>query len=238
MIRAVFLDFYGTLAGWQPAGAQIQQEAAAAEGLTVDAAAIDMAYPTANAFMDSENAIRRIAARTEAERGEFFARYEQLLLATAGHDVSREYADRVWRRVRDTPKRLGLYPDSLPAVQALAADGRTVGVISNMGTELHQMIEELGLAAHVSVTVSSGEVGVSKPHPAVFQAALDRAGVAADEALHVGDGYESDAMGARNAGIHPLLLIREAGIHAPADCPTVRSLTEVLPYVTENLDDS
>jgi putative hydrolase of the HAD superfamily len=203
----------------------------------MDAAAIDMAYPTANAFMDSENAIRRIAARTETERGEFFARYEQLLLATAGHDVSLEDADHIWRRVRDAPKRLGLYPDALPAVQALAADGRAVGVISNMGTELHQMVEELGLADHVSVTVSSDEVGVSKPHPAVFQTALDRAGVAAGEALHVGDGYESDVVGARNAGIHPLLLIRKAGLQAPADCPTVRSLTEVLPYVSESLDD-
>jgi FMN phosphatase YigB (HAD superfamily) len=52
MIQAVFFDFYGTLAGWEPAAGDIQRRSAAAEGLDVDADAIEQAYPRANALLD------------------------------------------------------------------------------------------------------------------------------------------------------------------------------------------
>ena len=229
MIRAVFLDFYGTLAGWQPDAARIQQQAAVLEGLAVDAGAIDRAYPVANAFMDGENAKARLAARTPDERDDFFANYERLLLSTAGHEVPLETAGRIWRRVRDTPKGLGLYADSTPALQAIKNTGLMTGVISNMGAELGRLIAELGIDDLVDAVVSSGETGVAKPHAAIFEAALAKLGVAAGDAVHVGDGYESDVIGARNAGLHALLLARDGG--APADCPSVTTLTDVLAYV-------
>jgi putative hydrolase of the HAD superfamily len=51
-------------------------------------------------------------------------------------------------------------------------------------------------------------VGVAKPDRRLFEAALELAGVSAAEALHVGDSYEEDVVGARAAGIEPVLLRR------------------------------
>ena len=91
----------------------------------------------------------------------------------------------------------------------------------------------LGVDRFATVSVSSGEVGVAKPHPEVFRTALRKAGVEANEALHVGDGYESDVLGATHAGLHALFLLRDRGVRAPEGCATVRALTDVLGFVRE-----
>ena len=233
MIKAVFFDFYGTLAGWEPAAGEIQREAAAAEGLALDADAIERAYPTANALLDSENAVRRVGSRTAEERDAFFAEYERTLLTTAGYPASLTLAAAIWARVRSTPKGLALYPDALPALEALRDAGFVVGVISNMGKELPDNLAALGVDRFATVSVSSGEVGVAKPHPEVFRTALRKAGVEASEALHVGDGYESDVLGATRAGLQALFLLRDRGVRAPEGCATVRALTDVLGVLRE-----
>lgn len=232
MIRAVFLDFYGTLAGWQPAPEQIQRDACAAERISAEPAAVARAYPAANAYMDAENTKRPISGRPMAERDAFFAEYERRILVGAGVAVPLDVAARVWARVAATPKSLALYPDSLPAVQALHAAGLTLGIISNMGLELHRMAREMGLAPFVPVCVTSVESGASKPHAAIFQAALTAARVPPEHALHVGDGYEADVLGARAAGLHALFINRK-GTSTPADVPAVTSLAQVLPYLRQ-----
>ena len=73
---------------------------------------------------------------------------------------------------------------------------------------------------------SSAVVGHAKPAPAVFEAALEIAGVAPDEALHVGDSLDNDIEGARAAGIRAVLVDRSGGPR-PAGVETVRSLEEV-----------
>ncbi|MDA0797116.1 MAG: HAD-IA family hydrolase [Chloroflexi bacterium] len=233
MIRAVFFDFYGTLAGWEPAAGDIQRKSAAAEGLDVDADAIERAYPTANALLDRENAVQRLASRTPEQREAFLAEYEQTLLATAGYDVSLETARAIWLRVRSAPKELALYPDARSTLEELRTAGFILGVISNMGTDLPDYLDHMGIAGLIKASVSSGEVGVAKPHPAVFEAALRKVDVVAREALHVGDGYESDVLGAAAAGLGALYLQRDADVSEPGAHAVVRSLSEVPAHVRE-----
>ena len=56
---------------------------------------------------------------------------------------------------------------------------------------------------YLDLVVTSGEVGMEKPHPPIFHEALRRAGVEAGDAAHVGDQLSSDVDGARNVGIQP-----------------------------------
>ena len=63
MLRAAFFDFYGTLAGWQPVGEEIQAGAARAEGLDVSPEAVRDAYPIADAYLDSLNAQSPVVGR-------------------------------------------------------------------------------------------------------------------------------------------------------------------------------
>jgi putative hydrolase of the HAD superfamily len=70
----------------------------------------------------------------------------------------------------------------------------------------------------VDFVVISAEVGVRKPDPRIFEEALRRAGVAAGEAVHVGDLPEEDIEGARRAGLGAFLIDREKRITS-RDCP-------------------
>lgn len=65
-------------------------------------------------------------------------------------------------------------------------------------------VRRLGLDKYFKVIVSADEVGISKPDAAPFNAALEQAGVAADQALHIGDHPVDDIQGARDAGLHTL----------------------------------
>jgi putative hydrolase of the HAD superfamily len=57
-----------------------------------------------------------------------------------------------------------------------------------------------GFAGFFTAIVSSAEAGAAKPDPEVFHLALERLGVSADRALHVGDG-DVDRDGAAAAGL-------------------------------------
>jgi len=73
-------------------------------------------------------------------------------------------------------------------------------------------------------------VGYTKPHPEIFRIALREVGVEASEAVHVGDLYEADVMGARNAGMKGILVDRD-GTQRSSDCPRVRSLPEIYQFI-------
>ena len=65
-------------------------------------------------------------------------------------------------------------------------------------------VEQVGIAKFLTDAVSSADVGASKPSRQMFEAVLDRAGVSADQCIHVGDHLIDDIEGANNAGMHSL----------------------------------
>jgi putative hydrolase of the HAD superfamily len=87
------------------------------------------------------------------------------------------------------------------ALEALAARGLALGVVSNWDCTLPRHLETLGLARFFAAVVTSAEAGVAKPDPRIFAAALERLGTAPERTIHVGDG-RSDELGAAAAGIH------------------------------------
>ena len=231
MIRAVFLDFYGTLARWTPAREAIQAEACAAEGLQVGEEALAKGYVIADAFMAEENAKAPIPSRTEAERQRVLAEYERRLLVTAGIAVPMATAGRIWDRVNNAPKELLLYDDALPSLRELSWSGLITGVISNMGSNLLAIMKGLSLHQVTQFSATSSEAGVSKPHAGIFRLALAKAGVKPEEALHVGDDYQGDVVGARSSGMHALFLARNGSEGHPEECSMIETLHEVLPYL-------
>ena len=79
----------------------------------------------------------------------------------------------------------------------------------------------------ISAAVSSAEHGYMKPHPSIFQTALQRAGVRADASVMVGDSLAHDIEGARGVGMRPVLLHRADGSAPAVDVPVIRSLAEL-----------
>ena len=100
-----------------------------------------------------------------------------------------------------------LVPDGLSAALGRArARGVLVAVISNSEGFLDEILRDLGIMSLFDLVIDSGIVGVEKPDPAIFRIALDRTGVDAPRALHLGDTYATDVVGARAAGIRAALI--------------------------------
>lgn len=104
---------------------------------------------------------------------------------------------RVWRYYADAP----------PTLQALRARGMKIGIISNWDTRLRGILREL--RAPVDFAVISSEVGYRKPRREIFALAEQQAGVQPSEALHIGDFYEEDVLGALASGWKAVLIVRQ-----------------------------
>lgn len=94
---------------------------------------------------------------------------------------------------------LTLFPHAESLLEQLSRR-YTLATISNGNAD----VRRLGLAKYFRVIVSADEVGISKPDPAPFLAALERAGVEPAQALHIGDHPVDDIQGARESGLHTL----------------------------------
>jgi HAD superfamily hydrolase (TIGR01549 family) len=117
-------------------------------------------------------------------------------------------------------------PEVPAALQRLRQSGYRLAVVSNAESNLRNRLAGHAIADCFEALFISAEVGVEKPDPAIFQAALEHVKVAPGRALHVGDFYEIDVRGARGAGI-PAVLLDTSGLSADRDCPRVASLTEL-----------
>ncbi len=131
----------------------------------------------------------------------------------------------VWTRV---------IPGSREALRALAGLGMRLAVVSNAdGTVEAQLHDDVicqvgpGPGVPVDVILDSTVVGVAKPDPAIFRLALDAVGVAPGEVIHVGDTPAADVVGARAAGVTPVL-IDPYDLHRDSDCARVHTLGDVV----------
>jgi HAD superfamily hydrolase (TIGR01549 family) len=107
--------------------------------------------------------------------------------------------------------RFRAYRDAAPALAELRALGVRLVCVSNWDYSLPDVLARVGLADELDGVVTSAAVGARKPDPRLFEAALEVAGCAADEALHVGDTPSEDVEGAKAAGIRALLIDRDGG---------------------------
>lgn len=231
MIKAVFFDFYNTLVQFWPPLDQIQQAACREFGLNVSEEGIKRGYAVADIYFNRENERKPLALRSEEDRLEFFAHYEQMILSNAGLSVSLDLASRVWQMAGSVPKDFMPFDDSIPALAKLHAAGYRLGVISNLRRDMAQLSHRLGMGPYLDYFVNSEEAGAEKPNAAIFLAALEQATVHPEQAVHVGDQHRSDVLGARAAGIHPVLIDR-GGWHADVnDCTVISSLGELLPIL-------
>jgi putative hydrolase of the HAD superfamily len=131
-----------------------------------------------------------------------------------------------------------VFPDTLPALEALRSRGLVIGAVSNWIWQLPELLHSLELVAHFDFVAASARVGFEKPHPEIFQHALREAGVSPEEALHVGDHLDADVQGASAVGIAAVLIDRRERFgpsDVPEGVPLIRSLSELLPLVDARL---
>jgi len=131
-------------------------------------------------------------------------------------------------RQRDLIKTFRLFDDVLSCLDRLTSSGLRVGVISN-NDEAADRVRELNVEHRVEIIVSPATFGTGKPDPRIFAESLALMRVDPDRALYVGDSFDHDVVGARAAGLTPVLIdrfginlraddhLRVAGLHELAD---------------------
>ena len=126
------------------------------------------------------------------------------------------------------PQAWQLYPEARRTLAALHARGYRLGVISNFDARLFGLLDGLDIGHFFDPIVASTRAGAAKPEPAIFHKALAECDLQPQEALHIGDSYELDIVGARNTGLTPVLIERSGRQQHTDDCLVVRRLDELL----------
>jgi putative hydrolase of the HAD superfamily len=136
-------------------------------------------------------------------------------------------AERMAEDLRAVKPPFGVFSAEVPDAPAVLADlrgrGLRLAVVSNSNGTVAELLGAVGLAGLVDAIVDSGRVGVEKPDPRIFRHAAAELGIQPDEAVHVGDLYSVDVVGARAAGARAILL-DPAGAWKGVDCPTAPDL--------------
>lgn len=138
------------------------------------------------------------------ERGEHHLRAFELIRPE--FDYEREEAARAATGVPAGFEPADLYPDAIPCLEALRAEGYLIGVAGNQTARFAASIRELGLP--VDLVASSATWGVAKPSPAFFARVAETAGMAPSEIAYVGDRLDNDVLPAVAAGMVGIFLRR------------------------------
>ncbi|NLN45247.1 MAG: HAD-IA family hydrolase [Clostridiaceae bacterium] len=142
-------------------------------------------------------------------------------------------AGRIRRRILD-PRNYTLLPDALQVLTSCRDRGYANWLLSNHMPELGEVLSALGLAPLLDGVLLSAEIGYEKPHPAVFDIALERTGHP-DTRYMIGDNPIADIAGAKRAGI-PAILVETATGHPwqPGPVPpdfTCSRLMDILDFI-------
>jgi HAD superfamily hydrolase (TIGR01509 family) len=220
-IEAILIDAGGVLVdpNWQTVASVLE-----GHGIRADPDDLAAADPLLKRELDDADLIRR---STDVMRRE---RWLARLLRQAGINGDADAIDAAADELEALHLERGVWDlviEGAPeALDRLRAAGLRLSLASNAEPLLRSKLDALDLAHRFDHLAISGEVGVEKPDPRFFQGALHAIGVAPERAIHVGDLYEVDVVGARSADIEAVL-VDVADLSSDRDVTRIRSLAEL-----------
>ena len=234
MIKAILFDFGQTLVDSSDGFRQAEKDAQAAifqDLATTDHDGFKNHYRRIRSELHKKSDLSRVNIWQEV-----FRHYRQ----ESSVDELQQWEQTYWRTVQSKTR---VFPEAPPVLKALAAKYGPLGLVTNTqgqsDASTHRLTAYPELAGLFAVTVVAGENGVpTKPDAQPFAVCLEQLGVAAEEAVYVGDDWRIDVCGARDAGLHPVWLkhetVKRNYPEVDVDVPVITSLNE-LPPVLETL---
>jgi putative hydrolase of the HAD superfamily len=236
-ITTVTLDVGNTLLYCDPSPPEIYAEAFGRHGRPVPAEEVAPVFRDSWAEMQRRTppGTDRYSSVRGGERA-WWGQLLQLVLERLEHDAAREPLLDDLYAAFSQPEIWRLFPEVWEALETLAGQGLRMAVISNWDSRLPEILDGLDLTRWFETVSVSVLEQVEKPSIAIFRRTLQRLGVTAGEAVHVGDSPREDYEGAARAGLHPVLIDRK-GLFAETSYRRVAGLDE-LPAVIATLSES
>jgi HAD superfamily hydrolase (TIGR01549 family) len=235
-IQAIFFDLDGTLRHNLPSGGEVFADYASQLGLKISREDRLHAMRWEHYYWAISTELKADKEIYHEENQEFWQNYcrRQLAALGASNGQVEEFAPKVSQYMNESYHPKSIVPeDVLQVLPQLRQAGYSMAVVSNREKPYQQEIETLGIASYFVFCMAGGEVDARKPEPDIFYHACKRLDVKPSQAMYVGDNYFADVIGARRAGLQPVLY-DPRGIFPDAGCPILSSFGQ-LPSVVENL---
>lgn len=234
-IKAVFFDLDGTLRHSVPTGGDVFTDYIRTLGLLVNDEDRLRAMRWEHLYWASSADLRDDLMAHSADTEKFWIEYSRRRLIALGISpaLAREYAAKVSAHMGAEYKPESIVPDEVRnALAQLKQKGYLMAVLSNRDRPFLETLETHAIHEFFEFSLAGGEVNSYKPEPGLFEHALQRTGLSAQEAVYVGDNYFADVVGARRAGLTPVLFDPDE-IFPEADCIVIKSFDELISSIKD-----
>jgi FMN phosphatase YigB (HAD superfamily) len=228
-IKAIFFDLDGTLRHSVPSGGEVFTDYVKTMGLQVNEEARLRALRWEHFYWASSVDLRDDLLAHSGETEKFWIEYSRRRLIALGapEEWALQFAPKVSVHMGEVYKPESVVPEDVRrTLPQLKESGYVLGVISNRDKPFHDVLQDHGISEFFDFSLAAGEVNIFKPDPGVFEHGLQRVNLSAGEVMYVGDNYYADVVGARNAGLQPVLY-DPLGIFPDPDCATIKSFDEL-----------
>ena len=228
-IKAVFFDLDGTLRHSVPSGGEVFTDYVITLGLQVNEESRLRALRWEHLYWASSEDLRDDLLAHSFDTEKFWIEYSRrrLIALGASPQWAREYAAKASIHMGEFYKPESIIPEDVRrALPQLKETGYILGVISNRDKPFQDVLQDHGISEFFDFSLAAGEINIFKPEPGVFEYALQRVKVSSQETVYVGDNYYADVVGARRAGLQPILY-DPLGVFPDPDCTIIKSFDEL-----------
>ena len=225
-IKAIFFDAGGTLFRPFPSVGEIYARTASPFGVNCNPEVLEVEFHSA---WKKRGGLSSLGAETNEakERNWWHTLVREVFDSQGGVPRFEEFFE-VLHRSFEEKHLWEIYPEVLEVLTILQKRGLILGIVSNWDLRLPRLVRNLGLESYFDFLLSSSVCGATKPSAKIFEEALRKANALPEEAIHVGDTYEEDFVGADRLGIKALLLDRNGNGNSVPPEMRIGSLAELL----------
>ncbi len=232
-IKAIFFDLDGTLRHNVPSGDQILNAYLIEHGVRIDPDDHLKAMRWEYSYWANSPDLRDDIIAHSMDTDKFWTEYtkRRLLALNLSLEQSTQLAPKVSAHMGESYKPESIVPEDVRrTLPELKQAGYVMAVISNRDRPFQDVLDSHGLSEFFDFSLAGGDVDIYKPEPGIFEHALQRANLTAQETVYVGDNYFADVIGSRRAGLQPVLY-DPSGIFPDADCKIIKSFDELLSVI-------
>ena len=233
--KAIFFDLDGTLRHSVPIGSDVFREEASKLGFSISDEVHRKAGQWEHYYWASSDELRADSDKFDGDNGAFWENYSNMRLDKMG--ATKKEMEQLGPKIRKAFDKSYKPKDWIPPelhqlLPEFRSAGYTLAVLSNRRSPFKDEMKKLGLIDYFDAVMGAGEIGVWKPDPKTFAPLLEQFALSPEEVVYIGDNYYADIIGARNAGLKPVLYDPRS-IFPDADCIRITSFLE-LEDVLEN----